>query len=125
MAATTTATRRLTMFYGDVRQRLGDVVALVDGVLEVLEDLLLAEEHLRVDAGVVEKHAHGAPEDGVAFLLELADAAAVLDELLVGVRPEVREHRRELLRAEHEGVDELHHRLRRPLHAEELAGARR
>ena len=57
------------MLHREVGQRLGDELALVDGVLQVFEHLLLAEHAPRVGAVVVEEGADGVAEDAVGLLL--------------------------------------------------------
>jgi hypothetical protein len=46
-----TAMSRLAMLDREVAQRVGDPIAAVDRVLDVLDDLLLLEELLGVDPG--------------------------------------------------------------------------
>jgi hypothetical protein len=53
------------------------------GVLETVEHFLLTQQHLGLDAGVVEELADRGAEDGVALLLEGAEVARLFDELRV------------------------------------------
>ena len=54
MAVTMTTMRRLTMLDREVGERIGHVLATVDRLLQVFEDLLLAKQYLRVDLFVAE-----------------------------------------------------------------------
>src|SRR4051812_43884879 len=80
-----TTTSRLSMLDRDVDQRLGDLLAAVERLLEVLEDLLLAQDGLGVDRGIVEQLAEGVAEELVALPLELVHLLAEVDHLVVAV----------------------------------------
>src|SRR5690606_5826867 len=90
-----TAMSRLTMFYREVGERAGDVLAAIDRALEIVEQRLLADELARLDAGVVEEARGLLPEDHVAVLFEAPHLPRHVDELLVAVLAQGRQHRRE------------------------------
>src|SRR6185295_16434141 len=99
MAKTMTQMSRLTMLHSEVGERVRDRIALVDRVLEVLEDRLLADEHARIGGAVAirtagtvaEERRNGLAVDGVAFLLELPQGAHIFDELAVLVLAQLRD----------------------------------
>src|SRR3954462_2041176 len=90
IAATMTQTSRLTILDGQVGEDVGDRVALVDGVLEILEDGLLANQLLRVDRAVLEERRDRLAVDGVGVLLDLAELARAADDVRVLVTPQFR-----------------------------------
>src|SRR3954469_18670900 len=103
IAVTMTAMRRLTILHSEVGERVRDLIALVDRVLEVLEDRLLADEDPRVDAGVgaagLEELRHRLAIHHVGFLLDLPQLARSLEDQGVLVPAEIRHSVADLARA--------------------------
>src|SRR6185436_2162567 len=91
MAETMTTMRRLTILDREVCKSVRHVLAAVDRLLQVVENLLLAKEHAPVDLVVGEQAAHRLAIDDVGLLLELAQRATRVDELRVRVLAKVRQ----------------------------------
>src|SRR4051794_37194898 len=125
IAATMTQTSRLTILDGQVGEDVGDRVALVDGVLEILEDRLLANELLRVDGAVLEERRDRLAVDGVGVLLDFAELARAADDVGVLVATKLRHDDVDAMGAVDEDLHELLHRLGRLLDAEHGARADR
>src|SRR4051812_1625459 len=90
---------RLTMLHCKVSEGIRDRVALVDRVLEILENRLLSDENASVAGALAErptgslgaeKLRNGLAVDRVRFLLHLAELARALDNLLVLILAELR-----------------------------------
>src|SRR3954471_3714254 len=109
MAVRTTATSRLTMLDGQIREEVPDVVAEVDGALEIVESLLLLEQVAEIRLRVGEQPGDRLAIHGVRFLLQAAQLAASLEEVLVLVAAEERHDLGDDRRAGLELLHELHH----------------
>src|SRR4030095_9271225 len=101
MAITTTAISRLTMFDGEIGKQVRHVVAVVDGVFEVVERLALAEQAPDVRVLFAEQRADRRAVDRVGILLDLTHPAGALEQRRVAVHAQVR-HRV----ADHRGHDD-------------------
>src|SRR6185436_20708106 len=91
IAATMTTMSRLTMFDREVGQGVRHVLAAVDRLLEIVEDLFLAQEHARIDLLVAEQAADRLAIDDVGFLLELAQPPTRGGQLGIGVLAQARQ----------------------------------